>query len=97
MLRDPAAPSLMFFAAVVIGGFAAIYAGWVVAARTLTVAFQIPALVSGGMVGLALVAVGAGLASVQIGRRLAAAERVATEALLDEAHALVEAFRAKSS
>jgi hypothetical protein len=45
------------------------------------------------MGGLALILLGAGLASVQAGRRLAAAERVETEALLDEASALVEAFK----
>jgi hypothetical protein len=94
-LRDPVAPSLLLFAAVVVGGFVAIGIGWKVAARTLFVPFQTPALVSGGMGGLALVLVGAGLANVQAGRRLAAGERAETEALLDEASALVEAVKAK--
>lgn len=92
-LQDPAAPSLLLFAGVVLAGFTAIGIGWKVAARTLFVPFQTPALVSGGMGGLALVLLGSGLANIQAGRRLAAIERAATEALLDEASALVEAVK----
>ncbi len=94
-LRDPVAPSLLLFVGVVVGGFVAIGMGWRVAARTVFVPFQTPALVSGGMGGLALVLVGTGFANVQAGRRLAAGERAETEALLDEASALVEAVKAK--
>lgn len=90
---DPAAPSLVLFSGLVLGGFVAIGVGWKVAARTLVVAYQTPALVSGAMGGLALVLIGVGLANVQAGRRLAAAERLETEALLDEASALVEALK----
>ncbi len=89
--RDPAAPSFALFAGLVAGGFVAIALGWRVAARTLLVPLQVPALVSGGLGGLALVALGAGLATVQAGRRLAAAERAETEDLLDEASALLDA------
>jgi hypothetical protein len=92
-LRDPAAPSMLMFAGIVIGGLVAIGFGWRVAARTLFVPFQTPALVSGAMGGLALVLLGAGMANIQAGRRLAAAERAETEALLDEAQALVTAFK----
>lgn len=92
-LQDPAAPSLTLFAALVVAGFVAIGIGWKVAARTLFVPFQTPALVSGGMGGLTLILLGAGLANVQAGRRLAAVERAETEELLDEAAALVEAFK----
>jgi hypothetical protein len=88
-LQDPAMPSLVLFAALIAAGFGAIYFGWKVAAGTLTVPFQVPAVVSGGMGGVALVLTGAGLARIQVGRRLAAIERAATEALLDEARALV--------
>jgi hypothetical protein len=82
--RDPAAPSLALFAALVAGGLVTIGLGWRVAARTLVVAYQVPALVSGAMGGLALVLIGAALAHVQDSRRLAAREREATEALLAE-------------
>jgi hypothetical protein len=89
-LQDPAAPSLVLFAGLVLSGFVAIGIGWKVAARTPFVPLQTPALVSGAMGGLALVLLGTGLANVQIGRRLAAVERAETAALLDEAAALVE-------
>ena len=91
-LRDPAAPSLLMFAGMVVAGFVAIAIGYKVAAATLVVGRQVPALVSGGMGGLALVLLGAGLANAQTGRRLAALERTETEALLDEASALVDAL-----
>ena len=95
--RDPSAPSLALFAALAVGGFVAIGLGWRVAARTLNVGLQVPALVSGALGGLVLVALGAGFASIQAGRRLAAAERAETELLLDEAHALVAAVKARRS
>ena len=94
-LKDPAAPSLLLFAGLVVAGFVAIGLGWKVAARTLVVPYQTPALVSGGMGGLTLIILGAGLANVQAGRRLAAIEREETELLLDGASALVDAVRAK--
>ncbi len=92
-LDDPAAPSLLLFTGLVLAGFVAIGVGWQVAARTLIVPFQTPALVSGAMGGLALIVIGAGLANIQAGRRFAATERAETEALLDETAALVEAFK----
>jgi hypothetical protein len=91
------APSLLLFAGLVLAGFVSIGIGWRVAARTLFVPFQTPALVSGGMGGLALIVLGAALASTQASRRLAAAERAETEAVLDEAAALVEALRGRRS
>ena len=72
---DPSATSLALFAAITLGGFVAIAAGWRVAARNVLVAFQVPALVSGGLGGLALIVIGAALASIQISRRFAATER----------------------
>ena len=96
-LADPVAPSLLLFAGLVLAGFVAIGIGWRVAARTLFVPFQTPALVSGGLGGLALVVIGAGLASTQASRRMAAAERAETEGVLDEAAALVEALRGRRS
>ena len=88
-LRDPAAPSLLLFAGLVVAGFVTMGLGWRVAARTLFVPFQTPALVSGGLGGMALVLLGSGLLSIQSGRRLAAVERAATDRLLDEAALLV--------
>lgn len=95
--RDPAAPSLVLFTGIALAGFVAIALGWRAAARTLVVAFQVPALVSGGLGGLALILLGAGLVSVQSGRRMAAAERRETEALLDEAAGLLEVVRRRGA
>ena len=92
-LRDPAAPSLLLFGGVVASGFVAIAVGWKVAARTLFVPSQVPALVSGGLAGLALILIGSAFVTIQAERRLAAIERAETEDLLDEAAALVDAFK----
>ena len=91
--RDPLAPSMLMFGAMILAGFVGIALGWKVAARTLIVPFQVPAMVSGGLGGLALIFLGAGLASIQVGRRLAAEERAETEDLLDEAAALMDAMK----
>ena len=95
--RDPIVPSMLLFGALVLGGFVAIALGWRVAARTLIVPYQVPALVSGAMGGFALIALGCGLAAIQSDRRLAAQERAETEDLLDEAAALVEALKGRSA
>jgi parvulin-like peptidyl-prolyl isomerase len=92
-LQDPAASSLLVFAGLIVIGFVAIGIGDRSIARTLFVDVQVPALVSGGMGGLALILLGCGLCNVQAGRRLAAAERAEAELLLDEASLLVEAFK----
>lgn len=92
-LQDPAAASLVLFGGVVVLGFVTIGIGWKVAARTLFVPSQVPALVSGGLAGVALVLIGAGLVTVQADRRAAALERAQTEDLLDEAAALVAAVK----
>ena len=91
--RDPAAPSLALFAGFVVTGFVAIVIGWRVTARTVFVGQQVPALVSGAVGGVVLVAIGVGLFSIQTSRRLGAAERLEEELLLDEAHALLQAAR----
>lgn len=96
-VRSPAAASLLLFTAVGLGGFVAIGIGWRVAARTLFVPAQVPALVSGGFAGLALILIGAAFLTVQHGRWLAAQERAETDDLLDEAAALVEAFKRRAS
>jgi hypothetical protein len=84
---------MLMFGAMILAGFVGIALGWKVAARTLIVPFQVPAMVSGGLGGLALIILGAGLASIQVGRRLAAEERAETEDLLDEAAALMDAMK----
>lgn len=89
-LAHPLAPSALLFAGLVLAGFAAIGIGWKVAARTLVVPFQTPALVSGALGGLALVLTGAALANIQAGRWFEAGERAEMDELLDEAAALLD-------
>lgn len=91
-LAQPVAPSLLVLGALVLGGFVAIGLGWRIAAATLVVAFQTPAVVSGGMVGLALIIIGAVLMSTQLSRYWAEQERQDNDALLDEAALLLEAL-----
>jgi hypothetical protein len=86
---------MSLFAGLIVAGFVGIGLGWKVAARTLVVPFQVPALVSGAMGGLALIILGAGLATIQVGRRLAAEERAETEDLLDEAAGLMDAMKGR--
>ena len=94
-LSHPAMPSLMVFSGIVIAGFVAMILGWRVAARTLNVAAQMPAIVSGGIGGLVLVAVGTGLLVAQVGRVSAARDRAAADDVLDRTSEVVEMLRAK--
>lgn len=68
-LRDPALPGLLFLSGLAALGFAALILGWRGAAATPYVPLQVPFAVSGGLVGVAVVAVGALLASVLEERR----------------------------
>lgn len=89
-LAQPVVPSLLVLGFMVVAGFVAIGLAWRIAAATLVVAFQTPAVVSGGLVGLALILLGAGLISTQLGRHWAAQERQEREGLLEEAAQLLE-------
>lgn len=90
--RDPAAPSLVTFAALVVVGFAALAGGWLVAAETAFVPEQVAALMSGGIGGVGLVLIGTTLAVVQVGRRVAAEEARALDAVIDEAEMVLAAL-----
>lgn len=87
---DPLVPSLLLFAGLVVAGFAAVGIGWRLAARTLFVPFQIPALVSGALGGLALIMTGTALISIQLDRKASAADRASMDELLVEVSALVD-------
>jgi hypothetical protein len=88
-LRDPALPGLLLMALLMALGFVAFYLGWRGSARTIYVALQIPHVVSAGIAGVALVALGAALFNVQMSRRDAAREEKLTDDVLDEIAALV--------
>lgn len=91
--QDPVVPAVVTSLVLVVGGFVAIALGKRVVARTLKVYDQIPALISGGLVGLSLVVAGCVLVVVQVGRRFEAQAKHDDEAVLDEANALVQAVR----
>lgn len=96
-LKDPLAPSMLTFLALVAGGFLAITLATLSVRGTLVVAFQVPAIISGGLGGLALIMLGAGLANAQVGRRLAAQEQLSSEAVLGEALAVADLLKGRTS
>lgn len=81
VLKDPRVSTSLVLAALVVGGFALIGQGYRGAAATLYVPFQVPYIVSGAVVGLALIATALGLLSIHLERTEAAAERREVAAL----------------
>lgn len=81
VLRDPRVTTSLVLGAVVVVGFGLLGAGYRGAAALLLVPFQVPYLVSGAVVGLALVGAGLGLLVVHLDRTEAAEERRAVAAL----------------
>lgn len=79
----PLAAALATCALIVAAGLVSLVLGTRVVARTVNVADQVPAMVSGGIGGLALVLTGCTLALVQVGRACAESERRANQELLD--------------
>lgn len=90
--RDPLVVSCWVAVGLMVLGFSATVLGWAGAAATLAVPVQVPYLVSGGLGGLALVITGAAVLDVQVGRRVAARERIELESVLADTRALVEAL-----
>ena len=86
-----AARGYLLFGSLIIAGFVVLVLGWRVAAATLFVPYQVPALVSGGIGGLFLVVLGAGLLYVHAARDLAARENDSLDDLLDEMSRALEA------
>ena len=75
VLRDPRVTTTLVLASVVLTGFGLIGAGYRGAAPLLIVALQVPYLVSGAVVGIAMVGVGLALLMVHLDRTEAAVER----------------------
>ena len=75
VLRDPRVSTTIVLAVLVVGGFALVAQGYRGAAATLFVPYQVPFLVSGVFVGLALVGAGLALLSIHLDRTEAAQER----------------------
>ena len=81
VLRDPRVTTTLVLASVVLGGFTLLGLGYRGAAAVLFVPFQVPYLVSGAVVGLALVGGGLALLIVHLDRTEAAEERRAVAGL----------------
>lgn len=88
-MRDPALPGMVLMTVLILTGLAALVFAWFSSARTLFVPLQIPALVSGGLGGIALVGMGAALLNLQITRRDMARERKLAQEAIDEVTALL--------
>lgn len=84
VLRDPRVSTAIVLAAVAVGGLALLSLGWRGAAATLYVPFQVPYVVSGGLLGLAVLGSGLVLLSVHLDRTEAAEERRSTAELQRE-------------
>ena len=85
IVLDPALPGMILTGSFVVAGFAIIAFAWRAVARTYFVIPQMPAIVSGGFVGVALIGTGLTLLVVQLVRRASAHELAAINAALDEA------------
>jgi hypothetical protein len=81
ILRDPRVTTTLVLASVVAAGFGALVLGYRGAAALLFVPFQVPYLVSGAVLGLALVGGGLALLVVHLDRTEAAEERRAVARL----------------
>lgn len=81
ILRDPRVATTLVLAGMVLTGFALIGFGYRGVAALLFVPFQVPYLVSGALVGFALVGTGLALLIVHLDRTEAAEERRAVAVL----------------
>lgn len=89
IIRDPALPGLLFFSWIVAGGVVALLITVLATADDAYVALQVPYVVSGGLAGVALIAVGTVLTAVQSDRRDRALARHELQQLVDGVSALV--------
>ena len=81
VLRDPRVSTTLVLAVAVVLGFGLVALGYRGAAALTFVPFQVPFLVSGAILGIALVGSGLALLSVHLERTEAAEERRAVAAL----------------
>jgi hypothetical protein len=93
--QDPYASSVVVIVALGLAGLVAIVLGANGAADAATVDAQLPYVVSGGLGGLALVAVAVGLHAAQRRRLAAARRRVELDGVLQAAAALLAEARAR--
>lgn len=90
VLRSPKVSTLMFLGTLVVLGLAVIFLGYRAIAAEVYAPAQTPYLVSGSLVGIALVGTGLRLLAIHVDRVEAALERRQLSALQDEALAVLE-------
>lgn len=84
ILRDPRVSTTLVLGAITVAGLLLLTQGWRGTAATLFVPYQVPYLVSGAILGLALAGTGLALLRVHLDRTEAAQERQETAALQRE-------------
>lgn len=89
----PLGVAVLSAALLVVGGIVAILVGYVMVARSLDVSVQLPALISGGLGGIALVITGCAFGYVQVGRACAERERAKEDQLLSRIGVLADLER----
>ena len=92
-LLDAGLRAVFVLAAIAVAGFVMFGVAWHGAARTPYVPLQMPWLVSGSLLGLAVVGMAIGGWSIHLARRQDAAHRDAVETLVRDAVELVEDLR----
>lgn len=90
---DPFLSSLVALGALGVSGLVAVALAWRGAAAELSVASQVPFVMSGGFGGLALVGFAAGVLVIQHRRWVEARRRTELEAVIDAAAELLAAAR----
>jgi hypothetical protein len=92
-MRDPGVRAGVILSTTAVAGFVLFALSWRGVARTIYVPFQLPWVVSAGVVGLALIGGSLGFLSIHIGRRADAAHRATVEEIVRTAVALTDDIR----
>jgi hypothetical protein len=94
-LRDSGIQAMVVLALIAIAGFVLMGLAWSGAARLIYVPLQVPWLVSGGAVGLALVGTAFAAWNIQLGRRHDAVHRAEVEQIVRDVTERLEQLRAE--
>ena len=92
-LRDSGIQAMVVLFALAIAGFVLMALAWRGAARYIYVPLQIPWLMSGGLIGLALVGISLGAWNIHLGRRYDALHRHEVERAVRDVSVLCEQIR----
>jgi hypothetical protein len=96
-LREPAVRAAIVLAFLAVAGFLLLALAWRGSTGKDNAVLQLPWIISGGMVGLALIGGGCGLLDAHLGRREAAGRRAMLEDVLHTAGDLADGIRVKAA